>query len=77
VKVILVSIFGGATHMARVGKTMCALVEEREGAKPVVFRLAGTHADQVESIFREVGLHNHASLEEAVGEAVGMVGGAS
>jgi succinyl-CoA synthetase beta subunit len=77
VKVILVSIFGGATHMARVGKTMCALVEERDGAKPVVFRLAGTHEDQVEPIFNEAGLHNHASLEEAVREAVQMVGGAS
>ena len=77
VKVILVSIFGGATHMARVGRTMCTLVEEREEGQPVVFRLAGTHEDQIEAIFREVGLHNHVSLEEAVREAVGMAGGAS
>lgn len=75
VKVILVSIFGGATHMARVGKTMCTLVGERNGAKPVVFRLAGTHAEQLAPIFRQAGLHNAATLEEAVAEAIGIVGG--
>lgn len=76
VKVILISIFGGATDMARVGGTMRKLVEEREAAKPVVFRLVGTNENQIEPIFREAGLRNHASLEEAVSEAVGIAGAA-
>ncbi|MEE8435343.1 MAG: ATP-grasp domain-containing protein [bacterium] len=77
VKVILVSIFGGATNMARVGKTMCSLLEERNSDKPVVFRLAGTHEEQLEPIFRKVGRHNHPSLEEAVRNAVQLLGEAS
>lgn len=70
VRVILVSIFGGATHMERVARVMREIMAERRGGKPVVFRLDGTHAEAVEGIFHEVGLGNHGTLEEAVAAAI-------
>jgi succinyl-CoA synthetase beta subunit len=38
--------------------------------KPVVFRLDGTHVDQVDGILADIGARNHSSLEAAVAEAV-------
>jgi succinyl-CoA synthetase beta subunit len=77
VRAILVSIFGGATHMGRVARTMRSLLRERPHTKPVVFRLAGTHEEEVEAVFRPMGIHNHASLEEAVAAVVLAAGGTS
>ncbi|MGZ5094116.1 MAG: ATP-grasp domain-containing protein [Burkholderiales bacterium] len=70
VKVILVSVFGGGTQMQRVANAMKEVMAERSSKKPVVFRLDGTHVDQVPGIFEQFGAHNHARLEEAVSEAV-------
>lgn len=70
VKVILISIFGGLTQMDRVARVMKDIMRERTSRKPVVFRLNGTNAKHVEEIFADTGLHNHATLEEAVADAV-------
>jgi succinyl-CoA synthetase beta subunit len=70
VKVILVSVFGGGTHMDRVASAMRDILPTRTSRKPVVFRLDGTHVDQVDGILADVGARNHASLEAAVEEAV-------
>ena len=39
-------------------------------ANPVVFRLNGTHVDQIPEVFREYGIDNHGELETAVEAAV-------
>ena len=70
VKVILVSIFGGLTQMDRVARVMKDIMRQRNSCKPVVFRLNGTNAKRVEEIFTGTGLHNHATLEAAVADAV-------
>lgn len=70
VKVILVSVFGGGTHMNRVANAMKENIAMRKSKKPVVFRLDGTHVDQVAAIFDTIGAKNHACLEDAVTEAV-------
>lgn len=75
VKVILVSVFGGGTQMQRVANSMKEIMAERRSAKPVVFRLDGTNVDQVPGIFSQFGAHNHASLEDAVAEAVKLAKG--
>lgn len=75
VKVILVSIFGGGTQMQRVATSMKEIMATRKSGKPVVFRLDGTHVDQVPAIFNEFGAHNHARLEDAVAEAVALARG--
>ena len=72
VKVILVSIFGGLTQMDRVARVMTDIMRERRSRKPVVFRLNGTNAKRVDDIFAGTGLHNHATLEGAVAEAVAV-----
>jgi succinyl-CoA synthetase beta subunit len=74
VKVILVSVFGGGTQMQRVASSMQEVMAERTSGKPVVYRLDGTHVDQVAGIFAQFGAHNHACLEDAVAEAVRMAG---
>lgn len=70
VRVILVSIFGGLTQMDRAARVMCDIMRKRKSKKPVVFRLNGTHADKANDLLANAGLHNHASLEGAVKEAV-------
>lgn len=70
VKVILVSVFGGGTHMDRVASAMRDIMPTRTSKKPVVFRLDGTHVDQVDGILADIGARNHASLEAAVEESV-------
>jgi succinyl-CoA synthetase beta subunit len=72
VKVILVSVFGGGTQMQRVANSMKELVAERKSRKPMVFRLDGTNVDQVPAILAQFGARNHATLEEAVAEAVSL-----
>lgn len=72
VRVILVSIFGGLTQMDRVARVLCDIMRHRRTKKPVVFRLNGTHADKANGLLAEAGLHNHATLETAVGEAVSL-----
>ena len=70
--VILVSIFGGGTHMERVARVMVEIMDERCSTKPVVFRLDGTNADQIPAIFGRRGLVNCASIEDAVRDAVDL-----
>jgi succinyl-CoA synthetase beta subunit len=70
VKVILVSVFGGGTHMNRVANAMRENLAMRKCKKPVVFRLDGTFVDQVPGIFDTFGAKNHDSLESAVRESV-------
>ncbi|MGH8665559.1 MAG: ATP-grasp domain-containing protein [Burkholderiales bacterium] len=77
VKVILVSVFGGGTQMQRVANSMKELMAERKSSKPMVFRLDGTNVDQVPAILDELGARNHATLEEAVAEAVRLARGAA
>jgi succinyl-CoA synthetase beta subunit len=74
VKVILVSVFGGGTHMDRVASAMRDIMPTRTSRKPVVFRLDGTHVDRVDAILADIGATNHASLESAVTEAVALAG---
>jgi len=75
VKVILVSIFGGLTQMDRVARVMKDIMGERKSRKPVVFRLNGTNATRVAEIFAGGALHNYATLEDAVAEAVSIARG--
>lgn len=75
VRSILVSIFGGATQMERVARVMTRVMAERDSDKPVVFRLNGTNAHQIEDIFAAAGLDNHATIEAAVASAVNVIGG--
>ena len=70
VKVILVSVFGGGTHMDRVASANRDILPARTSTKPVVSRLDGTHVDQVDGILADFGARNHPSLESAVAEAV-------
>jgi succinyl-CoA synthetase beta subunit len=70
VKVILVSIFGGGTQMQRVANAMKENMPMRRSTKPMVFRLDGTHVDQVPAILATFGAQNHDCLEDAVREAV-------
>ena len=70
VKVILVSVFGGGTHMNRVAKSMKENMAMRKSKKPVVFKLDGTYVDEVPGIFDTFGATNHVSLEAAVKEAI-------
>jgi succinyl-CoA synthetase beta subunit len=74
VRVILVSVFGGGTQMQRVANAMKEVLGERPRTKPVVFRLDGTHIDQVPDILASFGAFNHESLEEAVADAVLQAG---
>lgn len=74
VRAILVSIYGGGTQMQRIARAMQQVVPERASRKPVVYYLNGTHIDQVPAIFAEFGAKNHASLEDAVREAIGLAG---
>lgn len=66
VKAILVSIFGGGTHIDRVARVMNEIMAQRRSKKPVVFRMNGTGRDKADTVMREGGLHNHDSLESAV-----------
>jgi succinyl-CoA synthetase beta subunit len=75
VKSILVAVFGGGTHVDRVARTMRDILKERRSRKPVFFRLNGTNVDGVPAVFEPAGLHNHATLEDAVTQAVAAVGG--
>lgn len=72
VKVILVSVFGGGTHMDRVANAMAEILTERTLSKPIVFRLDGTHVDQVDGILAKINARNHDKLESAVEEAVSL-----
>jgi succinyl-CoA synthetase beta subunit len=72
VKVILVSIFGGLTQMDRVARVMQEIISERRSRKPVVFRLNGTNVTQANEILAQAGLHNNATIEEAVREALAL-----
>ena len=75
VKVILVAIFGGGTHMDRVARVMVQLIAKRTSVKPVVFRLNGTHGNEVAPIFKAAGLDNFFILEDAVAAAVSAAKG--
>lgn len=75
VKVILVSIFGGATQMERVARVMVDIVAARTARKPVVFRLNGTNAEEADETLKRHGLDNHATLEGAVAAAMALAGG--
>lgn len=73
VKAILVSIFGGGTHVDRVAKVMNEIMVKRRSRKPVVFRLNGTGRDKADTVMREAGLLNHLTLESAVDAVVAAV----
>lgn len=73
VKAILVSIFGGGTHIDRVAKVMNEIMTKRESRKPVVFRMNGTGRDKADAVMQETGLHNHPTLESAVDAVVAAV----
>jgi succinyl-CoA synthetase beta subunit len=73
VKAILVSIFGGGTHIDRVAKVMNQIMLKRKSRKPVVFRMNGTGRDQADAVMREAGLENHPTLESAVDAVVAAV----
>lgn len=72
VRVILISIFGGGTQMDRVARVMSEIMAERKSSKPVIFRLNGTNAAMIDDVFAPAGLRNHATLEDAVQEAVSI-----
>jgi succinyl-CoA synthetase beta subunit len=66
VEAILVSIFGGGTHVDRVAKVMSSIMANRKSTKPVVFRMNGTGRDRADVVLQESGLFNHPTLESAV-----------
>jgi succinyl-CoA synthetase beta subunit len=70
VKAILVSIFGGGTHIDRVARVMNDIMKKRKSRKPVVFRMNGTGYEKAGAVMREAGLYNHPSLESAVDAVV-------
>lgn len=73
VKAILVSIFGGGTHIDRVAKVMNDIMTKRKSRKPVVFRMNGTGREQADLVMQQSGLRNHSSLESAVAAVVAAV----
>ncbi len=73
VKVILVSIFGGGTHIDRVAKVLNEIMVKRKSRKPVIFRMNGTGREKADAVMRDAGLHNHPTLESAVDAAVAAV----
>jgi len=66
VRAILVSVFGGGTQMQYVANAMQSIFAGRKFGKPVVFRLDGTNVAEANSILTAMGVHNAASLDEAV-----------
>jgi len=73
VKAILVSIFGGGTHMDRVARVMADIMKKRRSRKPVVFRMNGTGRDRADEVMQEAGLYNHPTIESAVDAVVAEV----
>lgn len=73
VQAILVSIFGGGTHMDRVARVMQDIMKKRRSHKPVVFRLNGTGRDRADEVMRAAGLYNHPTIESAVDAVVAQV----
>lgn len=73
VKAILVSIFGGGTHMDRVARVMGDIMKKRRSRKPVIFRLNGTGRERADEVMLEVGLHNHPTIESAVDAVIAEV----
>jgi succinyl-CoA synthetase beta subunit len=63
---ILVSIFGGGTHVDRVAKTLHDIMAKRKSRKPVVFRINGTGRAQADALMQAAGLTNHRTLEAAI-----------
>jgi succinyl-CoA synthetase beta subunit len=74
VEVILISIFGGLTHVDRVARTLLTLFSDLELTKPVVCRLMGSNVEGADRLFEEAGLVNHRHLEHAVSAAVKILG---
>lgn len=70
VRAILVSIFGGGTHVDRVARNLIDILRARRAQKPVVLRLHGTGREEATRLLAAAGLFNHESLEEAVATAV-------
>lgn len=75
VKAILVTIFGGGTHMDRVARVMSDIMKEWRSRKPVFFRMNGTGRDKADEVMREAGLYNYPTLESAVAAVVTEVRG--
>jgi succinyl-CoA synthetase beta subunit len=73
VKAILVSIFGGGTHMDRVARVMADIMKKRRSGKPVVFRMNGTGRERADALMSEAGLYNHPTIESAVDAIVSAV----
>jgi len=71
VKAILVSIFGGGTHMDRVARVMNEIMKKRRSRKPVVFRMNGTGRERADEVMRAAGLYNHPTIESAVDAVIG------
>ncbi len=69
-RAILVSIFGGGTHVDRVARNLLDILGGRGPGKPVVLRLHGTGREEATRILAGAGLANHETLESAVAEAV-------
>lgn len=70
VDVVLISIFGGLTHVNKVAKNICELLAGDACSKPVVFRLVGADVMEATQTLSQYGYVNHATLEEAVSAAV-------
>lgn len=70
VRAILISIFGGGTHVDRVARNLVDILDGRRTGKPVVLRLHGSGRDTATHILAEAGFTNHETLEAAVAEAV-------
>ncbi len=70
IRAILVSIFGGGTHVDRVARNLLDILGGRGPGKPVVLRLHGTGREDATRILADAGLANHETLESAVAEAV-------
>lgn len=70
VKAVLVSIFGGLTHVDRVARTLVSLIQLKSPTKPITIRLMGTHVEAAEVVLAQAGLRNIRDLRSAVAQAV-------
>ena len=74
VRVVLVNIFGGITHCDLIAKGLDEAVQDLGTSKPIVVRLAGTHADQAMQILSrsKARIETATSLEDAAARAVAL-----
>ena len=75
VKVVLVNILGGITRCDEVARGVLEALKETGIKRPLIVRLVGTREEEGKKILEEASINVFKDVEEAVKEAVKMVGG--